>query len=416
MTTFFPTAVANFPPVALAFVVDVFFDVSAFTLAPFFTIVVPVLAVLALLTVRAAAPLLLLLLFESLGSSGGGGFLPRVEGLVAAPAGAAVGLGLGLDLDLVFVVARVAFDDDSAGWSCAWCIMLDSRDVAAAVLSIVAAVIAVVEDVDSTHVILLGDDGRGFKGEIGLRWSWWGFCGDSKSLRCEGDGGSVRELPDLGERTVEVGGLFVRCFLAGRDVVLVASAVFSLSEARASLVRLMPREGRGAVTVADVFDLVGRGLAWSISCCDAAATAASSWALAVFSSCRCFSISSPMFTFRRLVGILFTRISIRVRRLCACSAYCALNFLARSVTSSWRLSIRACFCEAVMPMGAARLEGEDMGVLVGDFVIVRVAERVVLATVGDTLVFLVRAGAIFLVIRYLQVDKGVKRGCTAVEN
>lgn len=69
-----------------------------------------------------------------------------------------------------------------------------------------------------------------------------------------------------------------------------------------------------------------------------------------------------------------------------------------------------------MPMGAARLEGEDMGVLVGDFVIVRVAERVVLATVGDTLVFLVRAGAIFLVIRYLQVDKGVKRGCTAVEN
>lgn len=118
-------------------------------------------------------------------------------------------------------------------------------------------------------------------------------------------------------------------------------AVFSLSEEKASLVRLVPREGDGGagadVVVVIVLDLVGWGLELWLSCCNDAVEAvvgASLCASAAASSCTYFSNNLPMFTFRRLVGILFTRISIRVRRLCACSAYCALNFLARSVTSS----------------------------------------------------------------------------------
>lgn len=86
-----------------------------------------------------------------------------------------------------------------------------------------------------------------------------------RSVRRDGDGGSVRELPDLGDKTVVdvvAGWWFVRCFLEGKDVVYVGSAVvFSLSSADAntSLVRLVPRDeeaGCGIVATAVVFDLI----------------------------------------------------------------------------------------------------------------------------------------------------------------
>lgn len=47
---------------------------------------------------------------------------------------------------------------------------------------------------------------------------------------------------------------------------------------------------------------------------------------------RCFATSSPIFALRRDFGMRLMRSSMRVRRLCACNAYCALNFRARSVT------------------------------------------------------------------------------------
>jgi len=78
-----------------------------------------------------------------------------------------------------------------------------------------------------------------------------------------------------------------------------------------------------------------------------------------------FSRSSPIFAFRVDVGIRLIRSSILVRRLCACRAYCARSFRARSVTgkrlmccavyqkangllSNCRLSISACFWPSVM--------------------------------------------------------------------
>ena len=80
-------------------------------------------------------------------------------------------------------------------------------------------------------------------------------------MRREGDVGTVRELPDLGDKTVVdvvAGWCFVRCFLEGKDVVYVGSAVvFSLSSAdtNTSLVRLVPRDeeaGCGIIVAAAV--------------------------------------------------------------------------------------------------------------------------------------------------------------------
>ena len=54
--------------------------------------------------------------------------------------------------------------------------------------------------------------------------------------------------------------------------------------------------------------------------------------------CSCFLISryfvnnSPMFALRSEFGMRLIRSSIRVRRLCACNAYCARSLRARSVT------------------------------------------------------------------------------------
>ena len=47
-----------------------------------------------------------------------------------------------------------------------------------------------------------------------------------------------------------------------------------------------------------------------------------------------------------------------------------------------------------MPLLAARLEGEVMGVLAGEFVVVRVVGRAVELSLGEVLGFLVRVGAI----------------------
>lgn len=44
------------------------------------------------------------------------------------------------------------------------------------------------------------------------------------------------------------------------------------------------------------------------------------------------SASSPILALRSAMGMRLTRISIRVRRPCACKLYCARNFRARSVT------------------------------------------------------------------------------------
>lgn len=79
----------------------------------------------------------------------------------------------------------------------------------------------------------------------------------------------------------------------------------------------------------------------------------------------CFSSNSPILAFRSATGIRFMRLSIRDRRSCAWRAYCARSLRARSVTapcvSRWRiqsiektilssckLSIRACFCLRVI--------------------------------------------------------------------
>lgn len=81
----------------------------------------------------------------------------------------------------------------------------------------------------------------------------------------------------------------------------------------------------------------------------------------------CSSSSSWMLRFLNACGMRLTRISRRVRRPCACMAYCARSLRARSVTvtreyecarhglgvgcllSSWRLSTSACFCACVIP-------------------------------------------------------------------
>lgn len=48
------------------------------------------------------------------------------------------------------------------------------------------------------------------------------------------------------------------------------------------------------------------------------------------------STSSCMFLFLMACGILLTRISRRVRRLCACNAACDLSLRARSATTHTR--------------------------------------------------------------------------------
>jgi hypothetical protein len=53
-----------------------------------------------------------------------------------------------------------------------------------------------------------------------------------------------------------------------------------------------------------------------------------------------FATKSPIFSLRNAVGILFTLISIRVRKPWAWSMYCARSFLARSVTGETSALLR----------------------------------------------------------------------------
>ena len=53
----------------------------------------------------------------------------------------------------------------------------------------------------------------------------------------------------------------------------------------------------------------------------------------------CFSSSSPMLIFLRATGIRLTRRSIRDRRSCAWSAYCARSLRALSVTGEYQLGL-----------------------------------------------------------------------------
>lgn len=72
---------------------------------------------------------------------------------------------------------------------------------------------------------------------------------------------------------------------------------------------------------------------------------------AAFSSSRLrapSSNSSPIVRFLSARGIRLTRISNRMRRLCACNEYWARSFRARSVISSCKLSMMAWRCACVM--------------------------------------------------------------------
>lgn len=60
--------------------------------------------------------------------------------------------------------------------------------------------------------------------------------------------------------------------------------------------------------------------------------AAATEATALLAVSPCLRIKSSIFTFLNDIGIRLTRISIRVRKPCACKAYCARSFRARSVT------------------------------------------------------------------------------------
>jgi len=73
-----------------------------------------------------------------------------------------------------------------------------------------------------------------------------------------------------------------------------------------------------------------------------------------------FDRRSPMVVLRRTVGILLMRISTRERRCCAWTLYCARSLRARSVSSSCRLSIRACFCSIESPILRCFLIGLDV--------------------------------------------------------
>ena len=344
------------PPFAPTVVFAPALDAGAATLIPalsmllvlvvdveFFTMVVPVLALLALLTVLALLAL----------SSMVAGFRPR-GALPACDAGGGGGgaMDLGARLDVVVVVVVVA------GFGLLF---------------------------------------RGLVGRVVCPTPVWCLLGER------------RALADLGERIVVgwFGGTVRFCFLEGSGVDELL--VFSLSEyvaVKASLGRLVPR-GRGrtvvmvVVLVDGIWELRVWVWVWAAVVVSSPCSPRVIWCggagrsvLVAVSICRYFANRLPMFIFRRLDGILLIRISIRVFRLWACNAYCALNFLARSVTSSCRLSMRACFWPAVIPIvGAARLEGEAIGVLAGDLV-PDCSRRVDVAFEGDIFVFVARMGAI----------------------
>jgi hypothetical protein len=189
----------------------------------------------------------------------------------------------------------------------------------------------------------------GFSGEVGRAMS--DFPGEERRpvapSRLKGDAGSVRELFDLGERTcdaataldaVRLGTLPVAAPPLARFFGTFKSCcVFSLSIviSISSLVRLVPLAccagfgGSGLPTTAfgdmSVFDVV---LALVI------VFVAFRVPVLVDIDSAYFSNSSPMFAFLKLGGIRLTRSSILVLMPCACKAYCARSFRARSVTIS----------------------------------------------------------------------------------
>lgn len=171
---------------------------------------------------------------------------------------------------------------------------------------------------------------------------------------------NVRELLDFGDKTVPGAALrvFVRVALEAPVALLVVTAgaatavavgfILFLGFSRACVgfeFSLSDNDSLGRFTT-----LAKTGLE---SCCTPAGFCGDSAFCAGLACSMYLSTSSCMLTFLNAGEILFTRISSRDRSPWACSAYCARSLRARSVTSSCRLSINACFCASVIASVAA---------------------------------------------------------------
>lgn len=204
-----------------------------------------------------------------------------------------------------------------------------------------------------------GTGAVGLSGEIGRARR--DFVGEAGRM---GERGRVREFAERGERTCEA------CILA-RDVVRAGGmggprtlflgfsiSSFSLSTDMSSLMRFGARCGDGLArellcSACSRF-LCGE-LIFSVREAVAAGLDVSLY----------FMDRSPIFARRNAIGIRLTLISIRVLNPCACKLYCARSFLARSVISSCRLSINACFCAKVIPIFCFLIGLLFVGVLAG---------------------------------------------------
>lgn len=195
----------------------------------------------------------------------------------------------------------------------------------------------------------------GFNGETGREI--FVFCNGS-CIACIGDWGRVRELDDFGESIVEGFGTwrdacpavaFARFLGFGSG--WLESEAFSLPELSISSLypgmleqRLLNYEWPTNLFLLIPFGRVGlvSFTRWvsietvSFSKGGMVVIGASRSADTAFPSCfllsKYFVNSSPIFALRSEVGMRLIRSSIRVRRLCACNAYCARSLRARSVT------------------------------------------------------------------------------------
>jgi len=205
----------------------------------------------------------------------------------------------------------------------------------------------------------VGTGADGLSGETGRARK--DFAGEAGRI---GERGRVREFAERGERTCEG-------WILARDVVRAGGmggprtlflgfsmSSFSLSMDTSSLIRFGARCGDGLARelLCSAWSRFLRGeLIFSIREVVAAGLDCSLY----------FVYRSPIFALRNAIGIRLTLISIRVLSPCACRLYCARSFLARSVSSSCKLSIKACFCAIVIPIFCFLIGLLFVGVLAG---------------------------------------------------
>lgn len=193
----------------------------------------------------------------------------------------------------------------------------------------------------------------GLTGLVGRGRPKWAFSGEPPSLN--GERGRVRELWDLGDRTVDgttffdavhvalvfagAATVFDRFFGLGRSCEECSAGMFSLSSVREmwSLSSISTCWTCHVYGIAHLcrFKLfrVGASTGLAARAGDASFLAGTGGAGAGLALSACSSSKSCIFRLRNACGMRLTRSSRRARRPCACNAYCARSLRARSVTA-----------------------------------------------------------------------------------